>query len=152
MPVLDTIPITPVRMVGMFTKEGRDHSSLRQGSNTKNQDHSWQSLPTVALSARLRYVRVRWWCLPSLKALVGVFGIISNGRRQFQRSTSRKSPHKLEQEVGRNERNRCTCTSAFRGTRPKEDWKGLPQKALSLYATGTKVQQPGRNCFSLIPA
>lgn len=80
----------------MFAKGDRDHSSLRQGSNTKNQDHSWQSLPTVALSARLRYVKVRWWRLPSLKALVGVFGIISNGRRQFQRSTSGKSPHKLE--------------------------------------------------------
>lgn len=80
----------------MFAKGDRDHSSLRQGSNTKNQDHSWQSLPTVALSARLRYVRVRWWRLPSLEALVGVFGIISNGRRQFQRSTSWKSPHKLE--------------------------------------------------------
>lgn len=29
-------------MVGMLAKGDRDYSSLRQGSNTKNQDHSWQ--------------------------------------------------------------------------------------------------------------
>lgn len=57
----------PVRMVGMLAKGDRDHSSLRQGSNTKNQDHSWQKSANMS--------ECSGGVCPVLKLLVGLFGI-----------------------------------------------------------------------------